>query len=190
MTNRPEFSIYTDEELMQLIHEKQVAAFDALYARYSRRLMNYFTRMLNDDRALAKDALQDVFLKIVEKPSFFDTGRPFKTWVFSVASNICKNHYRHVEVKRRHDLEISDTSDHSYATAGANIDGHSFRMVLDDALREISPEKRDVFLLRYQEDKSLAEISDILGIPVGSVKSRLHYTLRFLEEKLKAFKPV
>src|ERR1700761_6110957 len=89
------FSIYSDEELMLYLGSGEVEAFDTLYLRYSKRLMVYFTRMLNFDKALAEDALQDLFLKIAEAPEKFDRSRSFKTWIFSVASNRCKNYYRH-----------------------------------------------------------------------------------------------
>src|SRR3954469_25875604 len=89
------FSIYSDEELMFFLGNGEVLAFDELYERYSKRMMVYFTRMLNFNRVLAEDALQDLFLKIAEAPQKFDRSRSFKTWIFSVASNSCKNYYRH-----------------------------------------------------------------------------------------------
>jgi len=92
------FSIYSDEELMFFLSSGEVLAFDELYERYSKRLYGYFIRMLNFDAALAEDALQDLFLKIAESPQKFDRNRSFKTWVFSVASNSCKNYYRHKKV--------------------------------------------------------------------------------------------
>ena len=73
MAERKErFSIYSDEELMCFLCKGEVLAFDELYNRYSQRLMVYFVRMLNFDKDLAKDALQDLFLKVAESPEKFD----------------------------------------------------------------------------------------------------------------------
>ena len=87
--------MYTDEELMHFIINGEEFAFNELYKRYAKKLLGYFTRMLNYDRIMAEDALQDVFLKIAEDPTRFDHSRSFKTWVFAIASNQCKNFYRH-----------------------------------------------------------------------------------------------
>lgn len=189
-----ELSSYTDEALMTLVCAGHTPAFDELYQRYGRRLLGYFVRMLHFDRALAEDALQDLFLKIAEAPEKFDPQRSFKTWVFSVASNTCKNYYRHLEVSRhaRHRIlyEAAHFDDGAFVASATRIDAQVFRRLLEECLNALPREKKEAFLLKYQEDKTIAEIADIQGCPEGSVKSRLHYTVRLLEEKLKLFNPI
>lgn len=182
------FSIYSDEELMCLLTQGEVLAFDELYFRYSKRLYVYFVRMLNFDPVLAEDALQDLFLKIAESPQKFDRGRSFKTWIFSVASNHCKNFYRHHKVVLNSKRELQYLCEHS-AGPSFRTDDQEFRLALDEVLNELPPEKKEAFILKYQEEKSIAEIAFIQECPEGSVKSRLHYTLKILEEKLKIFNP-
>ena len=188
------FAIYNDEELMFYLSTGEVMAFDELYARYSRRLMIYFTRMLNFDKDLAEDALQDLFLKIAEHPEKFDRSRSFKTWIFSVASNTCKNYYRHKQVVMQSQDEIfyldTKVSESSFLKLANKLDGVEFRKMLEETLDELPPEKKEAFILKYQEEKTIAEIAFIQNCPEGSVKSRLHYTLKILEEKLHIFNPV
>jgi RNA polymerase sigma-70 factor, ECF subfamily len=188
------FSIYTDEELMQHIVSGKVEAFDELYLRYSKPLMTYFYRMLNFDKVLAEDALQDLFLKIAESPQKFDRTRSFKTWIFSVACNACKNYYRHQQVVANSKSELTYYEemklDDSLVKDIAKLDAIKFNELLEDVLNELAPEKKEAFILRYQEDRSLADISEIQACPIGSVKSRLHYTLKILEEKLHIFNPI
>lgn len=188
------FAIYSDEELMLFLNRGEVKAFDELYARYAQRLMVYFTRMLNYDKDLAEDALQDLFLKIAETPQKFDTSRSFKTWVFSVASNSCKNYYRKQQVVLKHAEEINfneQTYGQSDFIALANkLDHVVFKQLLDEILEELPREKKEAFILKYQEEKSISEIAYIQNCPEGSVKSRLHYTIKLLEQKLKLFNPV
>src|SRR4051812_34295599 len=100
------FSLLLDEELMFHLDKGETSAFDELYKRYSHRLLVYFTRMLNFDRELAKDALQDLFLKIAESPEMFDRNLSFRVWVFSMASNSCKNFYRHKAIVAQSHEEI------------------------------------------------------------------------------------
>lgn len=182
----------SDEVLMLHIVNGEVKAFDELYSRYGKRLMSYFLKMLNFDREKAEDALQDVFMKIAESPEKFDGSRPFKTWVFSVASNYCKNIYRHNEVVSRYHQELTFTSVADIETNEqiTKFDNSTFVNSLNSVLNQLSPEKKEAFILRYQEEKSIAEIAQILDCPEGSVKSRLHYALRFLEEKLQQFNPI
>lgn len=81
--HKNKFAIYADEDLMFYLSKGEVLAFDELYARYSKRLMIYFTRMLNFDRNLAEDALQDLFLKIAESPKNLTTAVLLKPGFFS-----------------------------------------------------------------------------------------------------------
>lgn len=191
---KDKFSIYPDEELMFHLSKGEVLAFDELYARYSKRLLIYFTRMLNFDKNLAEDALQDLFLKLAESPEKFDRSRSFKTWIFSVASNCCKNYYRHQHVVKNSHEELFYTEDkvneHHFLKVAGKLDAQEFRKMLEEVLNELPPEKKEAFILKYQEEKTIAEIAQIQDCPEGSVKSRLHYTLKILEEKLHIFNPI
>jgi RNA polymerase sigma-70 factor (ECF subfamily) len=150
--------------------------------------------MLNFDKELAEDALQDVFLKIAEAPDKFDTSRSFKTWIFSVASNSCKNYYRHKKIVSESKDEIiyenTSLTNDAFVNSVARMDAQLFRQRLEEVLNELSAEKKEAFILKYQEEKTIAEIALIQNCPEGSVKSRLYYTVKVLEEKLKVFKPI
>lgn len=188
------FSLLSDEELMFFLSNGEELAFDEIYERYSKRLLGYFIRMLNFDRELAEDALQDLFLKIAEAPEKFDKSRSFKTWIFSVASNSCKNYYRHKKIVSESKEEIKyineSVNDNAFLNTASKIDAITFRKMLEEILNELSIEKKEAFILKYQEEKTIAEIALIQDCPEGSVKSRLHYTIKVLEEKLQIFKPV
>ncbi len=193
MLKRGKFSVLSDEELMLHICNGEELAFDEIYRRYSKRLMGFFVRMLNFDKTLAEDALQDLFLKIAEAPEKFDGSRSFKTWVFCVASNSCKNHYRHQKIVYESKDELkylnNGINENEFLKTASKMDGVEFRKILEETLNALTAEKKEAFILKYQEDKSIADIAFIQGCPEGSVKSRLHYTIKILEEKLKIFKP-
>ena len=96
---RTEHTKLSDERLMELIVRGDERAFGALYDRYHSRLLNYFHRMLWHDRERAQDFLQELFTKVARNPASYDPARPFCTWLFSVANNMCKNEYRKEEVR-------------------------------------------------------------------------------------------
>ena len=194
LQKKSRFSVLSDEELMLHLCNGEVLAFDEIYYRYSKQLLGYFIRMLNFDKNLAEDALQDLFLKIAESPEKFDASRSFKIWIFSIASNSCKNFYRHQNVVKNSKEELDyigeKANNDEFLKAASRIDALEFRKILNEALDELAPEKKEAFILKYQEDKSISDIAFIQNCPEGSVKSRLHYTLKILEEKLKIFNPL
>jgi RNA polymerase sigma-70 factor (ECF subfamily) len=188
------YAVCTDEELMLHLTRGEALAFDVLYGRYSRKLLGYFVRMLNYDRERAEDALQDLFLKVVEHPESFDPARTFRPWIYALAYNTCKNYYKHNTLKKEAHQELmisgQDPDEEPFLKAARKLDSASFRKALEALLEELPIEKKEVFVLRYQENHSLLEIASITGCSEGTVKSRIHYTLRTLEEKLNVFNPI
>lgn len=185
---RKKYATCSDEELMELVVRREVPAFDELYARYSKRLLLYFFRMLSNDEERSQDLLHDLFLKIIERPELFARERRFSTWIFSIAHNMCKNEYRWRGVRQPADQEV-DTIEADLESAIEKLDRERFAAMLDTELGALDEEHRSTFLLRYQEELSIREISQILDCPEGTVKSRIHYTIRKLAERLKAFNP-
>jgi RNA polymerase sigma-70 factor (ECF subfamily) len=184
----------TDERLMQDIQRGDVSAFDELYGRYSRRLLSYFYRELGEDKHKAQDFLQDLFLKIVEKPQLFDTQRTFSSWIFSVAYNMCKNEYRRLDVRKNTESEIRMKElTNRLETDGQDpeqrMNQRTFQQAVLAELEEFGDGQRSAFLLRYQQNLSIAEIAEVLGCSEGTVKSRLFYTTQKLANRLKAFNP-
>jgi RNA polymerase sigma-70 factor, ECF subfamily len=188
------YSLLNDRELMQLIQAGEVLAFDELYLRYSRPLLRYFTRMLNYDKEKAEDAFHDLFLKIAESPEKFDSSKSFKTWIYASAHNACKNYYKHTTIVKDAHEELQQTEgvfdENFLITAAAKMDGDTFRQTLGNVVEVLPLEKKTTFILRYQEDHPIAEIAEIMECTEGTVKSRIHYTLKILSEKLAIFNPI
>ncbi|MBE2247318.1 MAG: RNA polymerase sigma factor [Candidatus Competibacteraceae bacterium] len=180
----------TDEQLMQGVCEGDAACFGIIYDRYADKMMRYFYRMLGQNVTRAEDFTQDIFTKLIEKPNLFDTGKKFSTWLYAVALNMCKNEYRRLEVRRNtlneepHPNKTRDMDSDNFVD---RIDKKTFLKMLDVELGLLDEKHRTTFLLRYQEEMSIKEISEVLGISEGTIKSRLFYTLRKLSEKLKVF---
>jgi RNA polymerase sigma-70 factor (ECF subfamily) len=183
---------FDDEKLMECIQRGNTSAFNELYNRYSKRLLFYFFRELGGDQEKAQDFLQEIFLKIVEKPDLFCTEKRFSTWIFAVAYNMCKNEYRRLGVRSAVDITAnmdgtSQDIDSDYHQLERNMDQTTFESALIAELEKFDDGHRSAFLLRYQENLSIKEIGEILGCSEGTVKSRLFYITKKLATKLKAF---
>ena len=181
---------FTDEELVRYIVKGHEKAFDELYQRYARKLHAYFYRNLGKDNSLANDFLQELFLKVIEKGELFDPQKKFSVWIYAVAGNLCKNEYRRIQ---RHAVPglPEELPNHLFTESGA-ADKHDsivFGSLLQKELDKMEASHRECFLLRFQQELSIKEISEILECPEGTVKSRIFYTLKKLAESLKYFKP-
>lgn len=180
----------SDEELMLGVSKGDDSAFAKLYDRYSHRLANYFAARLGPDKMLVEDAVHDLFMKIIEKPHLFDSTRRFSSWVFTVAMNMCKNEYRRRYVRKVESplTELQNQLSNDVDVEG-RLDSKLFSTEINLQLSKMDASKKDTFIFRFQQQMTLEEISDIVDCSIGTVKSRLFYTLRTLAEQLQEFNP-
>jgi len=172
---------------MQKFAEGSERAFTELYGRYSSALLRFMSKMLNYNESLAQDLLHEVFLVIIEQPERFDTSRNFKSWVYTVAANRCKKHYRE---KKTDDLEsLLDSTNTPNIVLTDQLDQRAFKKDLRKELAQLSYEHRCTFILRYQERLSVKDIATIMDCSEGTVKSRTHYCLKSLSTSLAVYNP-
>lgn len=178
-------SALTDEELMQRVSCKDDdRAFDLLYRRHARRLMGFFFRQLDRNEAVAADFTQDAFMRIWTARNKF-VGTNFRTWLFTIAFNLVKNHYRHAEHQQHYEQFLAL---HQAVTEDSNVvetlDGEAFDRALRQELERMSPDALLLFSLRFEEELSVPQIAEVMAIPEGTVKSRLHTLTQTLKKKL------
>lgn len=188
---RAKHNTLSDEELMSALMHGDKHAFDEIYARYAKPLVGYFMRMMWKDREKAEDFVHDLFAKIIRKPDYFDPSRTFKTWIYSVANNMCKNEYKKQEVRKNttsgldnHD-RVGDASMNVFNT----VKDKQFKEVFDIRMSELDAKHSEVFQLRHLEGLSIKEIAEVLELNEGTVKSRIFYATKYLAEGLKEFNP-
>lgn len=174
---------YTDEKLMQAIQNGNCKAFDELYSRYNERIYYYFYRMLGYEHQIAEDFVQDIFMKIIDKPHYFDSKRTFTTWIFSIAHNMCKNEYRNRQVRSIVNSEDNpDRFIYSEDQVTSNNKKTVDKIFLE--LNKMDESHKTAFLLKYREGFTIEEISEIMELPEGTIKSRLFYTRKVLKKQL------
>ena len=164
-------------------------AFDELYKRYSKKIVFFFYQRLYQDNEKAQDFLQDLFLKIIEKPELFKEGTKFSTWIYTMASNMCKNEYRRNSVRgtKVEGFDLNEILDEIPFIAIDKEDRELFMESLNKELNKMDENQSLTFILRHQEHFSIKEISEIMECSEGTVKSRLFYTVKKLAENLEMF---
>ena len=178
--------LLADEELMARAAAGNDRAFEELYHRYARRLKGFFFLQLGGNEELAADATHDVFLRAYEARSRYREGRSVSTWLFTIAYNICRNHYR----SNAYEAQLLATLDAEPITneqIEVQLDAATLDKALAQVLSELPAPLHQLFSLHYQEELTIPQVAEIVGIPEGTVKSRLHKTMNIIRKKLKKY---
>ena len=175
----------TDDELMTMVSSKDDdRAYSELYRRHARRLMGFFFRQVGKDEAAAADLVQDAFLRLwTSRKKFGGTG--FRTWLFTISFNLLRNHYRHDEIRKLYELSASKQQEVAAdAHIVEQIDSRDFDIALQRELEKLPPEGRLLFSLRFEEELTVPQIAEVMAVPEGTIKSRLHALTQTLKQKL------
>jgi RNA polymerase sigma-70 factor (ECF subfamily) len=190
----------SDEVLFERYRGGDRAAFRTIIERHQPELLRFLTRLVGD-QAGAEDVFQEAFLQVHLAADTFDATRRFRPWLFTIAANKARDYLR--RKGRRRTLELSAPVDRDRGDggeAGSFVDLMEVRVpapsdALDKdetnrrvqrAMDELPLILREILLLAYFQRISYAQISDELGIPLGTVKSRLHAAVAAFAKKWKA----
>lgn len=187
----------SDSDLVAATLQGSQDAYGDLVRRYERPVLGLILRMVRN-RAVAEELAQDAFLKAYTRLATYDRTRRFSSWLFKVAHNATIDHLR-----RRHidtvPLEASpgETSEGSGGQlvnllAGPETEGPEHQVVerqlvaaVESALAELRPEHREVLLLRFRQGCTYEELTEITGLPLGTVKTHLHRARQRLAKLLE-----
>lgn len=189
---RKDYKTMSDEALMRLYTKGDKSAFEQIYDRYEKFMVNFFNRKLWNDRIKAEDFAHDLFTKLIDNPELFDPERNFKAWLFSVANNMCKNEYKKQDIRKNTSYDVpehyqgTDTAD----APDKEVDKASFNEVLKRELDKLGDKHKEVFMMRHFDGLALEEIAAALDINTGTVKSRLHHATKTVAEKLEIFRKI
>ncbi|MBO7621303.1 MAG: sigma-70 family RNA polymerase sigma factor [Victivallales bacterium] len=169
-------------EIWEAIAADPQAGAKRLIAEYGDRLFAA-AMILTQESHSAEDLVSRTFCQVLTKITRFDPAYSFWNWLYT----ILLNYYR--TDLRKHRAEVAETSDFVEDRVGEEVDGLSRLTEIDAeilrrAVARLSPEMRTVIMLRYFEDRTLSEMVQILGIPSGTVKVRLHRARARLNETL------
>lgn len=162
---------------MRLIQADNQEAFNELYARYKVPLYSYFYGLLNS--VMAEELLQECFLKVINKRSTFRFESSVKTWVWTIAKNTLRDHWRSTEHKMKNSFDQlnSEEGDELYSAQTDSLEEALLDKVtlvqLKACIEELPEKQREVLHLHIQSELSSQEIADLTSIGVGAIKSIL-----------------
>ncbi len=181
----------SDEDLIKEYQDNNTPeAYDILVKRYKDPLMNFVYRFVGD-RDVCTDVVQDTMIKFYLNKDSYRSFAKFSTWIYTIAGNLAKN-----ELKRRRrriifSIDNSDDErspqieDKMFLAPDKAADGEMRNEIIQKALLKVKPVYREVVILRDIQDLSYEEISEITGLAIGTVKSRINRGRAQLQKLLK-----
>ncbi len=176
---------------VQLAADGDMAAFEELYRTYNRRVYTHCLRMTRNV-AEAEDLTQEVFIQVFRKLKTFRGESLFTTWLHRLTVNAVLMHFRKTAVRLERMTEEYEDAVNDFVRGPANISGASIieQISLHEALQQLAPGYRAVFILHDVEGYEHQQISEMMKCAVGTSKSQLHKARMKLRRLLRHRKPV
>ena len=184
---------YSDEELIASFQNGNEQAYIELVRRYRDRLMTFVFRFLGDSD-LSEDIVQDTMLKVYTHKHYYKEIAKFSTWVYTIAGNLAKTELRKQKRRKITQLSQMNTDDRKYEIPSKDlksedkIQGEFAEKEIQKAILQLPLHFRTVVILRDIQELSYEEISNIVDVPLGTVKSRINRARLQLQQSLKEFR--
>jgi len=191
----PAVKTSSDVELMRRFVKGDEGSFEILVSRYEEPLLNFFHR-LTRDRQAAEDLTQETFFRLVRSKDAYRVKASFRTFIYRIARNLWIDRYRSEKARPR-SLSLNDSGGRDGESSmeerlegtdphpGARLERDETRDILAGAIAALPDAQREVFVLWLETGMKYAEISKVLGVPVGTIKSRMHTVIHGLKDKLQ-----
>ncbi|HKQ49409.1 MAG TPA: sigma-70 family RNA polymerase sigma factor [Phycisphaerae bacterium] len=193
--NRPEEEAggASDERLLAEFLAGDEVAFRRLVEKHSEELYRFVARFVRST-AVAEDVVQETFVQVFQSAGSFDSAKRFRPWLFTIAANKARDHLR--SRVRRREVPLTSTSpggeesEVSYldfladdlAEPGSAMEDEESRQRVRDIVTRMPENLREVLVLGYYQRFAYKEIAEMLSIPLGTVKSRLHAAVSYFAE--------
>ncbi len=180
----------SDEDLIERFQKGDLYAFDLIVKRYKEQLLNFVYRFVGNQEE-AEDIVQETFLRVYRKRKAYKRIAKFSTWIYTIAGNLSRTELR--RRKRRKLFSVTDMGyedrDYEISDEGYNPENHVEGVIQEEIIHteinNLSPKFREVIILRDVQELSYEEISKIIRVPIGTVKSRVNRGRLKLQSKLK-----
>lgn len=184
-SSQADLSHLQDEQLVVAYREGNVDALPELISRYEKELFHFLIRFAGN-RAFAEDLFQEAFLQVHKSAATFDASKRFKPWLFTIAANKARDHLR--REKRRRTAPLSAMIDPTQESGTSFIDlmeadipqpnervrDEEIAQLVRECADELPDHLREVLVMAYFHQFAYKDIAQMLSIPLGTVKSRLH----------------
>jgi len=176
----------SDEVLIRGFLKGNAEDFNVIYERYRRQLYSYLNKLLSEDRGMVDDLFQQTWLKAINQFEKYEDREKCLAWLARIAHNLAMDHFR--ARKRRpeesaDELALESLSSSALESPLRQLQSNELDSAIDYAVRELSPELREVFLLR-QNDVAFRDIAEIQNCSINTVLARMQYALKNLRKSL------
>ncbi|HEV2293783.1 MAG TPA: RNA polymerase sigma factor [Tepidisphaeraceae bacterium] len=187
----------TDEQLLAEYRQGDRNSFTQLMARYQRELYHFLVRFLGD-RAAAEDVFQETFLQVHQSADQFDLARRFRPWLFTIAANKARDLIRSQARRPTNPLSASispgddesgefiDLMQSTAAMPDDSMQREELQELVKKTVMHMPEHLREILLLSYFHQFPYKQIGDILDIPLGTVKSRLHAAVAHFADRWRS----
>mgnify|MGYP000315469467 FL=1 len=184
---------YTDEELIARFQKGDEQAYTELVIRYRDKLMTFVFRFVNDMEQ-AEDIIQDTMLKLYTHKHYYRNIAKFSTWIYTIAGNLAKTELRKKKTRKVTNISQMGPEDRDYELPSVApetdevVQSEYIEKKIQAAIQNLPLHFRTVTILRDIQELSYEEISKIVEVPLGTVKSRINRARLQLQNELKDLK--
>ncbi|MCX8064941.1 MAG: RNA polymerase sigma factor [Candidatus Hydrogenedentes bacterium] len=187
--------VFSDEALMSLVTKGEDTAFMELVKRYQNEVFRFCYHYLKNVD-MAKEAVQEVFLRVYIAKERYDTNKKFKPWLFCIARNLCINEIKRQQLvqftslENEDGLKVYETEEVVEKIEGGDNDPAEIILkeerhrVLWEEINRLPESEKEIVILRYFQKLHARDIAEILGSTEGAVRTKLHRTLKYLYQKI------
>lgn len=180
------------KEKIRQVKKGDQAAFEEVVAFFQNKIYQHCYRMLGNAHE-AEDIAQEAFIRAYVNIHSYDERRKFSTWLYRIATNLTIDRIRKRKPDYYLDAEVQGTDGlDMYSQLAAKerlpeeeVQNMELQTIIEREIASLPPKYRGIIMLRYLEEFSLQEISEILDIPLGTVKTRIHRGREALRKKLR-----
>lgn len=176
-----------DAELVQAFSGGNEQAFKELVRRHQAPLYRFVWRQVRNQTEAA-DLCQEIFVKLFLKAGSFRGDSSFRTWLYQIAINQCRNHFRSRGRERLEDVEIETLPPADCPANDAAQTAQEARQ-MRGAVDALPPKQRHTLELRFYQDCTFAEIAEIMSCPVGTAKANYHHAITSLRKRMRGLEP-
>jgi len=188
----------SDQYLVELALDDDVAAFEKLVARYQNKIMGYAARMVNGDREEAEDVTQETFIKAYRSLDSFRGQSSFSTWLYKIATNLCIDRARTKKRRPQQAYSLDEPMDKDEEGGGREIadtrhepslgvERDEMRAVVRETVASMPEKMRQVLVMCDLQGMPYEDIAKLLDVPLGTIKSRLFHARADLARRLRPY---
>ncbi len=180
----------SDEDLIEKFQRGDIYAYELIVKRYKDQLLNFVYRFLGNQEE-AEDVVQETFLRVYRNRHAYQRVAKFSTWIYTIAGNLARTELRRRNRRRIFSLSNMGVEDKEYEISDefSSPEKHTNTVLSEEIIQKeinrLSPKFREVIILRDIQELSYEEISKIIRVPIGTVKSRVNRARLRLQSRLK-----